>query len=149
MEENPINVFLDISVLLTGCTAQELEGTGMLNLYYNTLVSKEDKENIGYFFAEAASILAQAKGNVAVANAEISSRLMPDANFDGIAKKITVLWYSGMWYPTLSDPNSGYFVSAESYQQGLMWTITGAHPPGAKQPGYGSWADRPLQTPSK
>jgi len=27
--------------------------------------------------------------------------------------------------------------------EGLLWTAIGAHPAGAKAPGYGSWAEQP------
>ena len=34
-------------------------------------------------------------------------------------------------------------VTAASYQEGLLWPAIGANPPGAKAPGYGSWAQPP------
>ena len=34
-------------------------------------------------------------------------------------------------------------VTSASYQEGLLWRAIGANPPGAKAPGYGSWAKPP------
>jgi hypothetical protein len=36
-----------------------------------------------------------------------------------------------------------YVVSAAAYTEGLLWRAVGAHPTGAKAPGYGSWAVPP------
>ncbi|HYO83919.1 MAG TPA: hypothetical protein VES20_21125, partial [Bryobacteraceae bacterium] len=36
--------------------------------------------------------------------------------------------------------NVGFMVSAAAYTEGLLWPAIGANPPGAKGPGYGSWA---------
>jgi hypothetical protein len=38
---------------------------------------------------------------------------------------------------------ASYVVSAAAYTEGLLWRAIGAHPQGAKAPGYGSWAVPP------
>jgi hypothetical protein len=38
---------------------------------------------------------------------------------------------------------ASYVVSAAAYTEGLLWRAIGAHPSGAKAPGYGSWAVPP------
>jgi hypothetical protein len=38
-------------------------------------------------------------------------------------------------------------VNESAYTEGLLWVAIGANPPGAKAPGYGSWA-RPPQIPA-
>lgn len=38
---------------------------------------------------------------------------------------------------------ASYAVSAAAYTEGLLWRAIGAHPQGAKAPGYGSWAAPP------
>lgn len=57
-----------------------------------------------------------------------------------------------MWYGLPSEWTDRYgaraaaetsTVSAASYQEGLLWPAIGANPPGAKAPGYGSWAAPP------
>ncbi|MGC4947081.1 hypothetical protein ACLQ2N_12900 [Streptomyces sp. DT224] len=36
-----------------------------------------------------------------------------------------------------------FVVSPDAYTEGLLWRAIGAHPAGAKAPGYGSWASPP------
>jgi len=35
-------------------------------------------------------------------------------------------------------------VSPASYTEGLLWPTIGANPPGAKAPGFGTWAYPPV-----
>jgi hypothetical protein len=65
-----------------------------------------------------------------------------------VARAIVKLWYIGTWYalpaawqerfgPAVRD---GTFVpTPEAYVEGLLWPAIGAHPPGAKAQGFGSW----------
>lgn len=39
---------------------------------------------------------------------------------------------------------ASFVVSAAAYTEGLLWRAIGAHPSGAKAPGYGSWAVPPV-----
>ncbi len=39
---------------------------------------------------------------------------------------------------------ASFVVSAAAYTEGLLWRAIGAHPAGAKAPGYGSWAVPPV-----
>ena len=69
-------------------------------------------------------------------NAAISSRLMQPSSYEGLAGAIITMWYTGNW--------GNDVITSQSYVQGLMWDAAEAHPPGAKQPGYGSWSMKPL-----
>ena len=60
---------------------------------------------------------------------------MPDSLYNGLAKNIITMWYMGNWMNTVINP--------QSYVQGLIWGVAETHPPGAKQPGYASWASAP------
>jgi hypothetical protein len=42
------------------------------------------------------------------------------------------------------DPTPLFVVSPDAYTEGLLWRAIGAHPSGAKAPGYGSWANPPV-----
>ena len=148
MISSETELFLEISSLLTGFNKTELQGTGMVATYYNCVVnvpqnpnySNEDKKensiNVAFFFAEVQEVLDQNKGNGDKINAAIASRLMPASAYNGLAQSIATLWYTGSW--------GGNVVAAQSYIQGLMWDVAEAHPPGAKQPGFGSWSIAPL-----
>jgi hypothetical protein len=37
-----------------------------------------------------------------------------------------------------------FVVSPDAYTEGLLWRAIGAHPSGAKAPGYGSWVNPPV-----
>lgn len=128
--------FLTISSYLTGYSETDLLGTGMVTPYYNAILANNDPAVLGYFFQEVADILVKGKGDEAVINKEISTRLIPGSCYNGIAKTIILLWYTGNY--------GNGVLSADSYKEGLMWAVAGAHPPGAKQPGYGSWALEPF-----
>ena len=148
MINNDTELFLEISALLTGFNKTELQGTGMVNAYYNCVAnvpqnpnySNEDKKensiNVAFFFAEVQEILDHSKSNDEKLTAAIASRLMHLSAYNGLAQSIVTLWYTGSW--------GGNVVAAQSYIQGLMWDVAEAHPPGAKQPGFGSWSIAPL-----
>jgi hypothetical protein len=142
-------LFLFISVYLTGFERVELEGTGRVDEYFSTICQESDAENLNFFFAEVVSIQLQAQGNEDQLLALIASNLMPNSSYQTLAKNIIYMWYTGQWAPTVNNPNANLQqvrnVSANAYIQGLMWTAAQTHPPGAKQPGYGSWAYMPLQ----
>lgn len=135
MEPNShIKLFLEVSALLTGFSKTELKATGMLETYYNTIQKNMDKQDIDYFFLDVHALLNdKSKKNI---EAVLASQFMAASAYNGLAKNIIILWYTGNW--------GNDVVSSASYIQGLMWNAAHTHPPGAKQPGYGSWAERPL-----
>ena len=64
------------------------------------------------------------------------------------------MWYLGSWFPPPESWFAAYtkvkqndslqrVVSAVTYKEGLVWKAIGAHPPGAKPPGFGSWSKPP------
>ena len=135
MEPNShTKLFLEVSALLTGFSKTELKATGMLETYYNTIQKNTDKQDIDYFFLDVHVLLNdKSKKNI---EATLASQFMAESAYNGLAKNIIILWYTGNW--------GNDVVSSASYIQGLMWNAAHTHPPGAKQPGYGSWAERPL-----
>lgn len=135
-----IDLFLEISVCLTGFDELELQATGMLQTYYDTVVSNSNRETLAFFFDEVRSILHTTRGNESRRNALIRSDLMPASSYDGLARNIICLWYTGQW----NAATNGQQVNAASYIEALMWPAANTHPPGAKQPGYGSWAEPPI-----
>ncbi|KIZ15862.1 hypothetical protein [Streptomyces natalensis] len=79
-------------------------------------------------------------------------RIFSDDRLGPVARNVIKLWYAGMWYalpPEWTDCYGAHAageastVTAASYQEGLLWRAIGANPPGAKAPGYGSWAQPP------
>jgi hypothetical protein len=69
-----------------------------------------------------------------------------------VARALIKLWYSGTWFELSSAwterfgpraANTTFVVSPDAYVEGLLWKAIGAHPAGAKGPGFGSWAFPP------
>ena len=65
---------------------------------------------------------------------------------------LAVLWYTGGWVQLPADwrqrhgassLDSERLLSARSWTEGLMWPAIGAHPTGAKAPGFASWVGPP------
>ncbi len=137
MESNKksADIFLDISVFLTGFNKMELLGTGMLETYFNVVMNMNNVASVESFLAESEKILIKNQGNEEKINNEILHKLMPDSLYNGLAKNIITMWYMGNWMNTVISP--------QSYVQGLIWGVAETHPPGAKQPGYASWSTAP------
>lgn len=129
-------LFLKVSAILTGFTETELKATGMLESYYNTIRKNVNKVDIEFFFIDLQKLFSDPKETPQSIESTLATQYLPDSAYGGLTKNIIILWYTGNW--------GGDVVSSASYIQGLMWDAAHAHPPGAKQPGYGSWADLPL-----
>ena len=129
-------LLLEVSALLTGFSETELRATGMLESYYNTILANTDCDDVDYFFLKVNAILTDPVRTDESVESAIATQLMPKSCYGNLARNIIILWYTGNW--------GNDVVSAASYIQGLMWEATHTHPPGAKQPGYGSWAKLPL-----
>ncbi len=138
---NPIqleaSVFLRISVELTGFDEMELLGTGMVEPYFNVVRNQNSAAVVAAFLETAQSIL-DAKSSPEKKKEAITSQLMPASLFAGLAQNIITMWYMGSWMNEMVSPTA--------YTQGLVWTAAGTHPPGARQPGYASWAKPPVTT---
>jgi hypothetical protein len=128
--------FLDISTHLTGFEAIDLQGTGMVEVYYNYMVEMEP-QNSQYFLKKAREIMDHNRDNEENLNEAIAAQLIPNNYFNGIAKKVIIMWYLGNWESNVISP--------ESYVAGLVWPAADTKPYGAKQPGFGSWAQPPIQ----
>jgi hypothetical protein len=129
-------LFHEISALLTGFSETEIMATGMLESYYNTIAANSDRDDLEYFFRNVDAILRDPSRTEQSTESAIATQLMPNSSYGSLARNIIILWYTGNWG---NNP-----VSSAAYIQGLMWDSGHTHPPGAKQPGYGSWANAPI-----
>jgi hypothetical protein len=141
--DNKLNLFLNLSTYLTGFNEVELQGTGMVQIYYDFVQKKAQQETLAYFYEAVEGIFQPYKTEEQI-NAAIAAQLIPDSAYNGLAKKIIAMWYEGNWNEDVATFNTEV-ISAESYIQGLMWDAAETHPPGAKQPGFGSWAQLPFK----
>jgi hypothetical protein len=139
-----VDAFLSLSAHLTGFRQVELVATGMVKHYYEFLVANVENEDLLRIWAIAARLdKLEASNNHVSLKAEILC-MLTDQRLGPIAKNITRVWYTGAWRKDPSDASSRMFVSAQAYQESLQWKVAHTHPPGAKQPGFGSWSELPL-----
>ena len=134
--------FLDISAWLTGYDQTRLQATGLTEIYLKTLTEKSNPKTLAFFYQQAQKILLLASTDHNQALSETTSTLMHSSNYDATAQKIILMWYTGQWF---DDPSKqGDQINAQSYVQSLVWPTAQVHPPGAKQPGFASWAQQPI-----
>ena len=131
-------LFLKISVHLTGFSEIELRSTGMVEKYFDIVTKKEDPINVKSFFAEVRLVI-DTKPASQITTA-IGTRLVPDSKYYGLAKRIILLWYTGIW----TTAGKSEMVNSDAFVEGLIWKAAETHPAGAKQPGYDSWTRPPL-----
>jgi hypothetical protein len=142
--------FLAFSAEVTAFTVFDLQGTGQAEAYLQTADASVGAAVVDELFAayrRAENVLADG-----AREAYLRREIFGNEKLGPIARNIIKMWYSGVWYelPTAWTEAYGpapkdvtFVVSASSYVEGLLWTAIGAHPAGAKAPGYGSWADPP------
>lgn len=82
----------------------------------------------------------------------IQVEILGDPRLGPVARNLIFMWYTGTWQQLpdawraaygISAADAPHVVSSEAYREGLVWQAIGAHPAGAKQQGYGSWAFPP------
>ncbi|RVD31777.1 hypothetical protein [Mesorhizobium sp. M4B.F.Ca.ET.017.02.2.1] len=139
------DMFVAISVGLTGFSEAELHSTGLVQTY----------------FEELALILGRAiRGAFLEATANQPAAALASAIWRPLAQNLIRMWYLGQWkrLPATWARDSfegkvpeGYnefgrdldrVISPLAYQEGLVWRAIGVNPPGAKQPGFASWTRR-------
>jgi hypothetical protein len=147
-----IEDFLALSVDLTAFTGTDLLGTGLGSQYLAKVRAACGDAVVADLFAAHRAARAEAAGDPAVLDRALRYRVFSDDCLGPVARAVIKLWYAGMWYglpPEWTDAfgartaDQASAVTAASYQEGLLWRAIGANPPGAKAPGYGSWAQPP------
>jgi hypothetical protein len=151
----PQQIFTDLSVALTGFDRAELAGTGLIDTYYDTLLRIIGEREAGQLLRAAAEALETDRKNHN--HDALEAQVIDSARFGPVVVSLIKLWYLGTWYPLSGgyhDVNGStaddveHVVSAQGYREGLVWAAAGAHPMGAKPPGFGSWAEPPYLSPT-
>ena len=131
------DVFMSISEALTGFSANELQATGLAETYYTHILGNLQAATFVEFLTVSKNVFENSFSEDQLRNA-IASEIMADPGMNDIAGKVITLWYLGTW--------EGVYINDLSYKEGLVWNVMNAHPPGAKQPGYKSWAVKPVNS---
>ncbi len=144
--------FLNFSVVLTGFSRFHLEGTGVANLYFETVRDIIGEE----LFGELLNIfhrLELEKNEESIFADKLRSEILASEKFGPLARNIIKVWYMATWYALpqswrdvfgTKEKDGTFIISPQAYPEGLLWTAIGVNPPGAKGPGYGTWSEPPL-----
>lgn len=131
------DVFMSISEALTGFSVNELQSTGLAETYYNYILKNLEVATFVEFLTISKNVFESSFTGDQLRNA-ITAEIMADSGLNDMAGKVITIWYLGTW--------EGAYINDLSYQEGLVWNVMHAHPPGAKQPGYKSWAVKPVNS---
>src|SRR6266704_3717910 len=154
--ESMLPRFLDFSAEVTAFSAFDLRGTGQAESYLATVIRVVGPGVLGALLAAYERVAAGPGSEDGQARARRLDRdIFSDERLGPVARNIIKLWYVGVWYELSPEwtesfgvlENDGTFTaSPQSYPEGLLWRAIGANPPGARAPGYGSWAQPPRIT---
>jgi hypothetical protein len=142
------DAFLALSAELTGFALIDLEATGCVDEYFEIWRGKvppDVRATLGRIWA---TIMAEAGGNPDQAEARVREEIFGATSLAGSAKSLVKMWLLGVWVDP-QNPFDQTTVSAQAYRQGLVWAVAGTHPQGAKQPGFGTWAEPPASVPMR
>ena len=148
----PLDDFVALSAALTGYTGAELHGTGMSATYLAHVTAIVGESFATRLWQVGHAVVHRAGHDL---DTEIELRLLDDPDLGPVARNLIVLWYTGQWVQLPrewrqrhgANPNDvDVILSADSYTEGLVWDSIGAHPQGAKAPGFATWVAPPKPT---
>lgn len=157
MNANRFEEFLLLSVDLTAFERTDLLGTGLAHDYLAKVRAACGDGVLTDLLDAHRAAREDAAGEAGVSDhalldRALRHRIFSDDRLAPVARNVIKLWYAGTWYGLPPEWTDSYgaqtaaetsTVTAASYQEGLLWRAIGANPPGAKAPGYGSWAQPP------
>jgi hypothetical protein len=150
--------FVALSSALTGFAPIDLEGTGNIDTHL-AFVWNVIGPAICTELLKAAQV-ALSHADETDRHQAITTTIWNSPRIGPVAQALVLLWYTGKWNPLSAqwqetyrweqpDPHtSAVTVSANAYVESLVWAAVGAHPPGAKPGGHGSWSYPPPAAPS-
>lgn len=149
IQPSDLKTFICFSTLVTGFSDFQLKGTGMTELYYKTVTSVVG-ETVMSELLEAFDNIASDESSL---EKQLRVKILSDEKLGPVARNIIKLWYIGTWYQLpaawrqrfgANEADRDFIPDPNAYVEGLLWPAIGAHPPGAKAPGYGTWTEAPV-----
>ena len=144
--------FLQLSETLTAFTSFQLQATGEAESYYNTVQDVVGEAIFKELLLTFEKIQTDTGDSGPNFDEALRHQILSNEKLGPIARNIIKMWFVGTWYqlPTywlekygVSSENGTFVVSPNAYKEGLLWPTIGAHPTGAKAPGYGTWTAPP------
>ncbi|MFI9426242.1 hypothetical protein ACIG54_22110 [Streptomyces achromogenes] len=170
--ENNLSDFVRFSAAVTGFSEFDLWGTGQAEEYYKTVVNQEGLDALRKAMGSDPSAVPSdpvvnsiiklwyvgvwygpelvGRMDVAAWTAPGRSGAKPAVPEDSRPVESRSLAMSGHHQAGEDSAYGGavrkplFVVSPDAYTEGLLWRAIGAHPSGAKAPGYGSWVHPPV-----
>ncbi|MFI0884146.1 hypothetical protein [Streptomyces eurythermus] len=170
--EKNLRDFVKFSAAVTGFSEFDLWGTGQAEEYYKTVVNQEGPDAIRKVIASDLSAVPSDPvvnsiiklwyvgvwyGPELVGRMDVAAWTAPGRSGakpavpDDSRPEGSRAWVMSGQHRAGEDPAHGgnerkplFVVSPDAYTEGLLWRAIGAHPSGAKAPGYGSWVNPPV-----
>jgi hypothetical protein len=143
--------FVAFSAEATGFTEFDLLGTGQAQSYLDAATEVVGGHHLADLLSTYRARVTET-GDAQARAAQLTGAVLGDDRLGPIARNVIKLWYCGVWFAlpeewTAQFGPSGrpgtFTASPQAYTQGLLWYAIGANPPGARAPGYASWASPP------
>jgi hypothetical protein len=147
-----LNDFLAFSTVLTDFSVFQLQGTGVAELYFDTVVDIVGPDTMNELLRTFRAVASEAGDDVDLFEKRLRADILSDEKLGPVTRNIIKLWFIGTWYQLpqawrdrfgVNERDKTFIPSPTAYVEGLLWPTIGAHPPGAKAPGYGTWTDAP------
>lgn len=134
MIDDGFGLFVKVSAVLTGFDEAALLGTGQARAYFDWVRHARPEDT--------SALLREAEKGL---DDERVARLLEGAEIGVLARQIAYLWYTAQWRTPWDTGKQTSIVSPAAFQEGLVWPAMFAHPPAAKQQGFGSWTALPFE----
>lgn len=148
--------FLELSAELTGYSATDLEGTGLVDVYQPLLEQQVGPTITALLYSTARRVLAHESEEARAHHMKVE--ILASPQLWPVCAMLTSAWYLGAWtclpaswYAFVGEPvpkglvpGSTSVPTAMCYVQQLSFRGAGAHPPGALPTGHGSWGIPPV-----
>lgn len=154
-KQSAYDLFLGLSVELTGLSRVDLQGTGVGPAHFQSVNQYGGAGNTADLWAAWADVEKRSRGDAVRCKELTQSVILQDQRLGPLARNLLILWYLGQWLPmpawwqTQFAPAPGpafpVIASPEAYVEGLVWRVAGTHPPGAKPFGFGVWTQPPQE----
>lgn len=151
------HLFLQLSAEVTGYEESDLEGTGLVDEYLALLQGELGPVVLRELGEATRHVMSQKRADARAHAMRV--RILASPVLWPVVSGIIQLWYLGTWtsmtahwyslagfkeVPKGVKPELVQVPSARAYEQQLAYRGAGAHPPGAKPTGHGSWSIPPV-----
>lgn len=151
LDDELLELFYDLSVVLTGFSRFELQGTGVGESYFTTAMNIVGRDIMTELIVQFVEIL-QASDGEKEFDRTFRKKVINDDKLGPVAANLIKMWYLGNWEQLPNKWRDRYVnssldvtkvVSAAAYREGLVWLALETHPQGAKPTGFGTWGEKP------